>query len=135
MTGYLLDTNVLSDLIRDPAGPVFRRLSGVGEADLATSVIVASELRFGAARRGSAELSRRVEAVLERIAVLAFGAPADAVYARLRRQTEAAGVGLGAMDLLIAAHALATDRTLISADAAFVRVDGLRVENWRAEAT
>jgi predicted nucleic acid-binding protein len=65
-TLYLLDTNTLSHLVRQPQGPVAERIAAVGEANVLTSVIVACELRYGAAKRGSRRLTKQVEAVLWR---------------------------------------------------------------------
>ena len=131
MTGYLLDTNILSDLIRRPAGPAARRLAEVGEDGVATSIVVAAELRYGAARRGSPRLTARVEALLRELPVLAFEPPADARYGALRAALEAAGTSIGGNDMLIAAHALASGRTMVTANRrAFDRVEDLPVENW-----
>ena len=131
MTGFLLDTNVLSDLMRDPAGPAARRLAEVGEGAVATSVVVAGELRYGAAKRGSARLSERVEALLSELPVLPLTPPADAAYGRLRRDLETAGTPIGGNDMWIAAHALALGRTVVTANVReFERVPGLAVENW-----
>ena len=60
---YLLDTNTLSNLIRQPQGRVAERIADVGEANVLTSVVVACELRYGAAKRGSRRLTKQVEAV------------------------------------------------------------------------
>ena len=131
MTGYLLDTNILSDLMRRPAGPAARRLAEVGEDGVATSVVVAAELRYGAARLGSPRLTARVEALLRELPVLAFEPPADARYGALRAALEAAGTSIGGNDMLIAAHALASGRTMVTANRrAFDRVEHLPVENW-----
>ncbi len=61
---YLLDTNILSALVRAPSGGVAEQIHRVGEARIYTSVIVAAELRYGAARKGSERLSRQIEAML-----------------------------------------------------------------------
>ena len=52
MTAYLLDTDILSDLVRNPSGQVMRRIDAVGEDAVFTSVIAAAELRYGAAKKG-----------------------------------------------------------------------------------
>lgn len=133
MTRYLLDTNILSDIIRNPQGPAARRASRLSEAALCTSIIVAAELRYGTAKAGSPRLKRAVEAVLGEIEVLPFDAPADAAYGETRAALEAAGTPIGGNDLFIAAHALALGATLVTANVAeFGRVRGLRVENWLA---
>lgn len=130
---YLLDTNILSDLMRNPAGKVAMRLSAVGEHAVMTSIIVASELRFGALRRGSQALIDRVDQVLSRLTVAPLAAPADQAYAELREALERSGLPIGANDMLIAAHALALDCIVVTAnDREFRRISGLTVENWMA---
>lgn len=131
---YLLDTSILSDLIRQPGGRVRDRIAQCGEARVCTSIGVASELRFGAAKKGSARLTAQLEAILGAITVLPLEEPTDRRYAEIRQALEQAGTPIGANDLLIAAHALALDRTLVTAnEAEFRRVPGLVVENWLAE--
>lgn len=131
---YLLDTNILSDLIRQPGGRIRDRIVDCGEKRVCTSIVVAAELRFGAAKKGSARLTAQLEAVLGAIAVLPLAAPADRRYAEIRQALERAGTPIGANDLLIAAHALALGRTLVTAnEGEFRRVPGLRVENWLAD--
>lgn len=130
---YLLDTNILSDLIRNPAGTAAQRLGAVGEDAVCTSIIVAAELRYGAAKRGSAQLLKRVEDVLAEIPVHPFDVPADAEYGSIRAGLEAGGRSIGGNDMLIAAHAQALGATIVTADEReFRRVPGLAVENWLA---
>lgn len=131
MTRYLLDTNILSDLIRNPHGKAARRIARAGEDNICTSIIVAAELRYGAAKSGSARLCKAVEDLLGEIAVLPFEAPADADYSAIRAQLEAAGTPIGGNDLLIAAHARALGATVVTANAReFRRVMGVKVEDW-----
>lgn len=128
---FLLDTNVLSHLVRQPQGLVARRIAEVGEAAVCTSIVVAAELRFGAARRQHARLTVQVEAVLAAIEVLPLDAPVDRHYAQLRAALEGAGTPIGPNDLLIAAHALAEGCTLVTDnEGEFRRVPGLPVVNW-----
>jgi tRNA(fMet)-specific endonuclease VapC len=128
---YLLDTNILSDLVRHPQGVVTERLGRVGEGAVCTSIVVAAELRFGARKSGSKRLARRVERILSAIDILPLEEPADEEYARIRRHLESQGMPIGANDLLIAAQALALDFHLVTAnDREYRRVPGLRVENW-----
>lgn len=130
-TRYLLDTNILSDLIRNPQGQVAARIAQVHEDNVCTSLIVASELRFGAAKRGSERLSRQLEVVLAVIDVLPLQTPSDRHYADLRLTLERAGTPIGPNDMLIAAHALSLGVTLVTANLGeFRRVPGLSVENW-----
>ena len=128
---YLLDTNILSDLVRRPQGAVAEAIARVGEESVATSVVVAAELRYGAAKKGSERLTRQVEAILSVLPVLRLEAPADRHYAAVRTRLERAGTPIGGDDLLIAAHALSLGLTLVTANVGeFARVPDLVVENW-----
>jgi len=131
LNGYLLDTNILSDLVRHPQGRVAVRIAEVGEAAVATSIVVAAELRFGAEKKGSPRLSAQVEAILGALPVLPLEPPVDREYGRLRWALERKGSPIGANDMLVAAHALALDRTLVTDNRReFARVTGLRLVNW-----
>jgi tRNA(fMet)-specific endonuclease VapC len=128
---YLLDTNIVSDLVRHPKGHVARRIRQVGGAQVCTSIIVACELRYGVAKKGAARLSARLEDALARLEVLAFEEPADVAYASIRAALEGAGRPIGANDLLIAAHALALCCTMVTDNGGeFSRIEGLACENW-----
>lgn len=129
--GYLLDTNTLSDLMRRPGGVVAQRIADVGAGNVATSVIVIAEIRFGIAKKAASRLAAQLDTVLTRLSVLDFSAPADEAYARVRASLEQRGMPIGAMDMLIAAHALALGDTLVTAnEREFSRIEGLKVENW-----
>lgn len=131
MTRFLLDTNILSDLIRHPQGAIATRIGQVGEAAVCTSIIVAAELRYGAEKRGSARLTGQMEAVLAVVDILPFEAPADSVYGEIRTQLEQAGTPIGGNDLLIAAQAKALGFTVVTDnEREFARVEGLAWENW-----
>src|SRR5215207_6752431 len=103
----MLDTNIVSDLIKNPQGKAARRIAEVGEDNICTSIIVAAELRYGCAKSGSKRLLKAVEDLLGEISVLPFDAPADAEYGAIRSKLEADGTPIGSNDLLIAAHACA----------------------------
>ena len=127
----LLDTNILSDLVRNPQGRIAARIAEVGEDAVCTSVIVAAELRFGAAKKGSERLTVQLEAVLGALEVLPFETPADLAYGQLRAQLEAAGTPIGGNDMLIAAHALSAGCAVVTDnEREFARVSGLTVLNW-----
>ena len=131
MTRFLLDTNILSDLVRNPQGRVAVRIAEVGEDRVCTSIIVAAELRFGAAKKGSERLTHQVERILSVIDIQPFDAPADDAYARLRTRLEDAGAPIGGNDMLIAAHALAADCAVVTDnEREFSGIAGLKVENW-----
>jgi tRNA(fMet)-specific endonuclease VapC len=128
---FLLDTNIVSHAIHEPAGAVRRRIAAVGEANTCTSIIVACELRFGVLKRNAVVLSGKVEQFLARIDVRSLEKGVDLRYAELRTALERAGTPISANDMLIAAHALALDCVLVTANVReFRRVPGLVVENW-----
>ncbi len=128
---YLLDTNIVSDLVRNPQGKIADLISAAGETEVCTSIIVAAELRFGAAKKNSPRLTAQLDAVLAAMDVMALEAPADAVYGLIRADLERIGRPIGGNDLLIAAQALALDLTLVTDnEREFSRIETLRVENW-----
>ncbi|QEW23504.1 tRNA(fMet)-specific endonuclease VapC (plasmid) [Paracoccaceae bacterium] len=128
---YLLDTNIISDLIRNPAGRAALALADRGDTDVVTSVIVAGELRYGCRKKGSARLTERVEAVLAEIEVLGLDARVSEDYGSIRCDLEARGQIIGGNDLWIAAQARSLGLVLVSDnEGEFSRVDGLQLENW-----
>jgi tRNA(fMet)-specific endonuclease VapC len=129
----MLDANILSAIMRDREGSLLARAEEVGARRLCTSIVVAGELRFGAAKVDSPRLKREVEGILARIAVLPIEPPTDVVYADIRADLQKRGRLIGPNDLWIAAHALALDLTLVTANTGeFSRIEGLRIENWLA---
>ncbi len=130
---YSLDTNILSDLVRYPQGVVAKKIAVVGENETCISIIVAAELRFGAAKRNSARLSNQVETILAAMLVVPFDMPTDREYAKLRQLLESSGNSIGPNDLLIAAQARANGQILVTNNVReFTRVPSLQVENWLA---
>ncbi len=128
---YLLDTNIVSDLVRNPQGKVAQHIRNIGEAQVCTSIIVAAELRYGAAKKRSPRLSAQLEAVLGALEVLPIEPPADAAYGLLRARLEQAGRPIGANDLLIAAQAIALGYTIVTDnEKEFARIENLPRENW-----
>jgi tRNA(fMet)-specific endonuclease VapC len=131
VTRYMLDTNVISELMKNPRGKAAKRVARVGEDNICTSIIVAAELRYGCAKRGSERLLKSVEGLLTEIDVLPFESAADVEYGNIRSELESAGKPIGANDLLIAAHAMAVNATVVTVNIdEFKRVRGLKVENW-----
>ncbi len=128
---YMLDTNVVSDALRNPDGPAAARIRATPDGDISLSIVVAAELRFGAKKRGSAKITALVEGFLARTQVLPLGPDADMHYADIRVAMERAGTPVSANDMLIAAHALALDATLVSDNVReFSRIESLKIENW-----
>ena len=128
---FLLDTNIVSDLVRHPHGHIAKRIAEVGESHVCTSIIVAAELRCAAARRASLRLDDQLESVLGAMEVVSLEPPVDVIYGALRARLEEIGQPIGANDLLVAAHALALRCTLVTEnEREFSRIKALPVENW-----
>jgi tRNA(fMet)-specific endonuclease VapC len=133
---YLLDTNMVGDLVRHPQGQVTQAIRAVGEGQVCTSIIVAAELRYGATKKASPRLTAQLETVLRALEILPFAVPADAVYGRLRTLLEQHGRPIGANDLLIAAQAVALGLTMVTDnEREFARIDDLPCENWLRQAS
>jgi len=127
----LLDTNIISGLTRRPQGTVAQRIRAIGETAVCTSIIVAAELRCGAANRGSARRSAQLGTVLGAIEVLPFEPAADRVYGTIRARLEQSGQVMGGNDLLIAAQAVALGYTVVTDNQReFSRIEKLRCVNW-----
>jgi tRNA(fMet)-specific endonuclease VapC len=132
---YLLDTNILSDLIKNPGGRVRKRITEVGEESIFTSIIVACELRFGARKKNAPMLTQRIERLLQTLEVLPLDGDVDRAYADVHAALEEAGRPSGANDMLIAAHAQSEDCVLVTHNPSeFVHIAGLIVEDWLADA-
>ncbi len=134
MSILFLDTNIISDMMRDLQGPAathaMQASHSRGSDALYTSVVVQCELEYGLRRKPNPRLQAAYATVMDTIEVLPLDATLVTHYAQLRTQLESTGTPIGPNDTLIAAHALALDATLVSGDAEFNRVPGLRVENW-----
>lgn len=132
---YMLDTNILSDAIKDPFGRTKRYMERFNEGMICISAIVASEMRYGVRKRGSPRLTERVEQVLSRIPVLPYDEQASRSYGTLRNELEQKGQPIGWADLFIAAHALSLGLTLVTHNVReFSRVESLKIEDWLADA-
>jgi len=128
---YLVDTNIVSDLVKHPSGKIAERIAEVGETRIFTSIVVASELRFGAEKNSSLRLKQQVDQILEVITVLPLESPIEFHYAEVQTYLEREGIPIGANDLLIAAHGLALNLMVVTANVReFSRVPSLVVENW-----
>ena len=128
---FMLDTNIISELIRSPEGAVQQAVTRIGTPAISISSIVASELRFGYVKRGSDRLAKLVEDMISRVQVKSYDAAASIHYAQIRQSLQAAGKPIGPNDLFIAAHARSLDLTLVTDNIReFSRVDGLKLESW-----
>jgi len=131
---YLLDTNIISELIKNPRGVIFSKIQNVGEDTVCTSIIVACESRFGAKKKNSQKLIEKIEIILDSIEILPLTHPVEKYYAQIRTDLEQQGKPIGPNDLLIAAHCLSLGLTLVTNNVReFSRVPNLTVENWLKE--
>jgi tRNA(fMet)-specific endonuclease VapC len=128
---FLLDTNIVSDLMRHPRGRVAEKIAAAGEEQICTSIIVTAELWYGASKRGSPRLAAQLKEVLRGIEILRLESPVDVIYGELRTRLEKRGRPISANDMLIAAQAMALSHTLVTDnEREFARIEGLSVENW-----
>ena len=130
----LLDTNIVSDLMKGDRGVAANRARQAIEAGrvqlLGISIVVQCELLYGLAKRPSPRLRAAYDIEMSKLEVFNLDAAVAVAYAQVRWRLEQQGTPIGPNDALIAAHALALGATLVSGDDAFERVPGLRVENW-----
>jgi len=127
----MLDTNICSYILRRHPQAMLARFALLTPGQVCLSAIVAAELRFGAAKLGSPRFAAAVEQWLSGFELRPWPLDAAHHYAAIRSALEKTGQPIGGMDLLIAAHALAEDRVLITSNAReFQRVPGLAVEVW-----
>lgn len=127
---YLLDTNIVSYFLRGDKA-VVDRLRATKPSDVAVSAITVFELRYGAAKRGSAKLTASIDGFLASISVLPFDEDAAVRSGVLKAAMEAQGTPVPVSDLLIAAQALVVNRTLVTNNTKdFARIPGLVLEDW-----
>ena len=128
----MLDTNICIYIINQRPAVVLKRFQSFRIGDIGISVITLAELEYGAAK--SAQPRRNREALGQFVSPLelaAFDPPATAAYGTIRAALEKRGLRIGAMDMLIAAHAVSLRATLVTNnEREFERVPGLRLENW-----
>ncbi len=128
---YMLDTNIVLALVRNPHGALRNKFAALDTTTLCISIIVAAEIRFGLAKGVAKQMQIQIDAILESIAILALNAPVDTHYAEIRAYLEKRGLPISANDLLIAAHARSLNLTLVSNNTReFERVPGLKLEDW-----
>ncbi|NMA47254.1 MAG: type II toxin-antitoxin system VapC family toxin [Lentisphaerae bacterium] len=130
MALYMLDTDISSYLIRG-AQPALIAAFRKHVASCCISSMTAAELLFGAKKRNSKILTQNVKAYCDLLPIRDWTMEAAKAYARIRLETEAKGTPLGAMDMLIAASAIAEGAVLVTNNIAhFSKVSELKIENW-----
>ena len=130
-TVYLLDNNAVAAAVRNPRGPVAFGIRRRG-ANIVTSVMVESEIRYGLAKNPQSNVGHRVRRFVDGMTVLTFGSDAAHHYGEIRDSLESRGETIDALDMLIAAHARSLDACLVTDNVRrFERVAGLTWENWQ----
>ncbi len=136
MAAFLLDTNIISALVRQPQGAVFHKLQIHANARICTSIIVAAEIEFGLAKSASERMREQVAKIMPCIEILPLEAPVALHYGQIRAHLHKIGQLIGPNDLLIAAHARALGMVLVTDNLReFNRVPDLQIENWLLELT
>jgi tRNA(fMet)-specific endonuclease VapC len=132
MTAWMLDTNIASHVIKGDQPEIIKRLVSLPMEDIVISSVTEGELRYGLAKRGYPKaLSERVQQFLLRVDVLPWDRDVTRTYGDVRAKCEANGVTLAPLDMMIAAHAVATNATLVTRDRTFARVpEALRIDDW-----
>ena len=136
MSIYLLDTNILSYIAKRRSSAARTRLESLGDEDtVCISAVTEAEVRYGLAKRPEARTLRAaIEGLLFKLRILPWGSDEAAAYGDLRARLETAGIVLSAMDMMIAAQAIATGAVLVTNDKAFSLIQGLHgIENWAAD--
>jgi tRNA(fMet)-specific endonuclease VapC len=129
---YMLDTNIVSHIMQGRDTELLEKLASVTVGDVVISSVTLAELQYGLHRKGQpARLKYAMEQVLLRIDVLPWDEPVAQCYGELCAALEARGVSLGDLDMMIAAHAVAVEATLVSRDKAFRQApDRFTVAVW-----
>ena len=127
---YLLDTNIISDIAKNPGGKAAQRFAALSSEEVCTSIVVSAEVLFGLESGAGAQTQKSMRAVLDGLLILNLEAPVDRIYAETRAAMSKIGKAVTPNDMFIAAHALAIGATVVTADQAFQMVPGLKVENW-----
>jgi tRNA(fMet)-specific endonuclease VapC len=132
MIRYLLDTNICIYLIKQHPKQVIEHLRTLLVGDVAISAITFAELEYGAAKSSRPEQNREaLIAFTAPLEVLPFDDDASLHYGEIRADLERAGMIIGAMDMLIAAHARSRSLKLVTNNSReFQRIHGLDIENW-----
>ena len=129
---YMLDTNICIYVIKNKPSWVKEKFSSLSPIDLCISSITTSELLYGAEKsKYPAKNKEALERFLSPLNIVDYGYKASLAYGKIRTFLEKTGNIIGSMDLLIAAHALSLNVTIITNnEKEFKKVKDLKVENW-----
>ena len=130
MKCYLLDTNIVSHIVRNESR-VIQKLFSLPTSAIYISVITYAEIQYGLQKRpGAKTLRNTINELLKRVEIIEWDQRAANVYGKLRAELEVLGKSIDSMDLLIASQAIANKMTLVSDDKVFVNIKVLKLENW-----
>lgn len=130
---FLLDTNTVSYHVRQSSQPLKKRLSSVPATSVALSVVTEMELRYGLARNPRLRVKPLVEEFLAGFTILPLTSAVARRYVEIRAELESKGTPIGPLDLMIAAHAVSIDATLVTTNLKeFRRITSLRCVDWAA---
>ena len=129
---YMLDTNICSYILKNHPVEVLKKFEEVGVGNICISTIVLAELYYGAARHPKGVVIRReIDDFTSRLLVISWDEVAADHYGSIRASLEKTGTLVGAMDMLIAAHARSCGATLVTNNQReFERIKGLASINW-----
>ena len=129
---YLLDTNICVYIINKRPEKVFTRFRKCGVGEVGISAITFSELRYGVSRSSRPDRNQAaLNQFLGPLEILDFYAEVAPIYGEIRAALQASGRVIGPLDMLIGAHALFLNCTLVTNnEREFCRIPELRVENW-----
>ena len=128
---YLLDTNICIYVVNARPALVLERFRQEPAGQIGVSSVSAAELAFGVAQGGSTRNEEALRLFLAPLVIVPFNEDVIWTYGKIRKDLEKRGMPIGAMDTMIAAHALSLDLTLVTNNVReFERVKGLRLENW-----
>lgn len=133
---YMLDTDMSSYIIRERSPQLLARFRQIPTDQLCLSVVTLAELLYGVERSSSKRVNRSVvDAFVNKLLILRWNRAAAELYAQIRTALEAAGTPIGAMDMMIAAHARSLGSIVVTNNVRhFSRVPDLKIENWAEEA-
>lgn len=129
---YMLDTNICIYIIKKRALSLLEKFNSIPKNDLCISVVTYTELQYGIERSSSKKMNQAIiDAFVSRLEVYQWDMEAARLYGKIRTNLEKKGIPIGNMDLMIAAHALSRDCTVVSNNLReFKRVESLSYENW-----
>jgi tRNA(fMet)-specific endonuclease VapC len=129
---YLIDTNICIYIMNNHPPEVLEKFKHIGVGEVGISSISVSELHYGACKSKKIEQNiKRLEEFLYPFDILTYDENASREYGKVRSQLEKKGQIIGPLDMLIAAHAISRELTIITNNTKeFRRIRSLKVENW-----